>query len=112
MSDTRFAALSVRRLKPGSYDAFRTGWDAREQGGDHPPFITNIFHMRSPQDPDMVVSIGFAEGDPDEIQQFMSAPEWREVDAKRQAAMAPHVAETIVDGIFEVAEEIVPATLR
>ena len=112
MSDSKFAALSVLKLKPGSYDAFRKGWDAREQGGEHPPFITNIFHMRSPEDPDTVVSIGFAEGDPDEIREFMSAPKWRELDERRQAAMAPHVAETIVDGIFEVAEEIVPATLR
>ena len=108
----KFCALSVRKLKPGSWEAFRTGWDAREQGGDHPPFIKQIMHLRSTEDPDLVVSFGLAEGDPDEIQAFMSAPEWRELDARRQAAMAPHVAETIVDGVFTVAEEIIPAQLR
>jgi hypothetical protein len=112
MSEKTFAALSVRKLKPGAWEAFRKGWDAREQGGDHPPFIDRIYHMRDPQDPDRVVSIGFATGDPDEVREFMSAPEWRELDAKRQAAMAPHVAETYVDSVFEVIEEIVPATLR
>ncbi len=112
MTTEKKCALSVRRLKPGSWDAFRAGWDAREQGGDHPPFITKITHMRSTSDPDMVISFGIAEGDPDEIAAFMSDPEWRALDQRRQAAMAPHVEETIVDGIFEIVEEIVPATLR
>jgi hypothetical protein len=108
----KWCALSVRKLKPGSWEGFRAGWDAREQGGDHPPFIKQIMHLRSVDDPDLVVSFGLAEGDRDDVREFMSAPEWRELDARRQAAMAPHVAETIVDGVFEVAEEIIPAELR
>lgn len=112
MATDTMCALSVRRLKPGSWEAFRAGWDAREQGGDHPPFITKITHMRPKSDPDMVVSFGIAEGDPAEISAFMAALEWRELDERRQAAMAPHVEETIVDGVFEIIEEIVPATLR
>lgn len=112
MADDKWCALSVRRIKPGAWEDFRAGWDAREQGGDHPPFITRIMHLRSVEDPDLVVSFGLAEGDPAEFQAYMSAPAWRELDARRQAAMAPHVVETMVDGLFEVAEEIVPATLR
>lgn len=111
-TDQKLYALSVRRLKPGAWEAFRAGWDAREQGGDHPPFISKITHLRSANDPDLVVSFGIAEGDRDEMGAFLSAPEWRELDDRRAAAMAPHVEETIVDGVFDVIEEIVPATLR
>lgn len=111
MSD-KWCALSVRKLKPGSWEDFRAGWDARQQGGDHPPFIKQIMHLRSTTDPDLVVSFGIAEGDEAEVKAFMSAPEWRELDERRQAAMAPHVVETIVDGVFDVAEEIIPAALR
>ena len=107
----KWCALSVRRLKDGGWEGFRKGWDAREQGGDHPPFIKQIFHVRNVEDPNMVVSFGIAEGDGDEIREFMSQPKWRELDAKRQAAMAPHVEETLVDGVFEVIDEIVPAAL-
>ena len=112
MSKDQMCALSVRRLKPGSWEAFRAGWDAREQGGDHPPFITKITHLRSADDPNLVVSFGIAEGDRAEMAEFMGAPEWRALDERRRAAMAPHVEETIVDGVFDIIEEIVPATLR
>jgi hypothetical protein len=111
MATEKMCALSVRRLKPGSWDAFRAGWDAREQGGEHPPFISRITHLRSKDDENVVVSFGMAEGEPDEMAAFLQQPEWRELDARRQAAMAPHVEETIVDGVFEVIEEIVPASL-
>jgi hypothetical protein len=112
MPNDKICALSVRRLKPGSWEAFRAGWDAREQGGDHPPFISKITHLRSADDPDVVVSFGLAEGDRAEMAKFLSAPEWRELDQRRHAAMAPHVEETIVDGVFDIIEEIVPAELR
>jgi hypothetical protein len=105
----KWCALSVRRIKDGKWNEFRQGWDAREQGGDHPPFIKQIFHVRNVEDPNLVISWGLAEGDKNEIQSFMQQPEWRGLDERRHAAMAPWVEETLVDGIFEVVEEIVPA---
>ncbi len=107
----KWCALSVRKIKEGSWEEFRKGWDVEEHGGDHPPFIKQIFHVRSVDDPNMIVSMGIAEGDGEEIRSFMQQPLWRDLDAKRQAAMDPWVEETIVDGVFQVIDEIEPATV-
>jgi hypothetical protein len=105
----KWCALSVRKLKDGAWNDFRKAWDVTEYGENHPEWIRQIFHVRSVEDPNMIISWGLAEGDADEIKAFMSDAKWRDIDAKRQAAMAPYVKETIVDGVFEVIDEIVPA---
>ena len=96
-------ALSVRRLKPGNYDDFRAAWEPDE----FPSALQRAYHVRSVSDPDLVVSFGLLDGDASDVESFRQ--EVGEIEARRQAAMAPHVDELIVDGIFEVAEEVVPA---
>ncbi|MBV9804952.1 MAG: hypothetical protein JO130_17260, partial [Solirubrobacterales bacterium] len=44
--------LTARRLKPGTYDAFRAAWDP----GGIPPGWTAIYHCRDVEDPDVVIS--------------------------------------------------------
>src|SRR3954452_6957686 len=96
-------ALSVRRLKPGSYDDFRAAWEPDE----FPSALQRAYHVRAIGDSDLVASYGLIEGDASDVESFRA--EIGEVEAPRQAAMVAHVDELIVDGIFEVAEEVVPA---
>ena len=50
--------LTARRLKPESYDAFRTAWDP----GRPPDGWTHIYHCRDVADPDVVISFGLFDG--------------------------------------------------
>jgi hypothetical protein len=95
-------ALSVRKLKPGAYEDFRRAWEPDE----FPPGFQRAFHVRGIHDPDEVVSFGFIEGDASGLDSLRE--QIQDVEERRQAAMAPHVQELIVDGIFEVVDEVAP----
>ena len=96
-------ALSVRRLKPGSYDDFRAAWEPDE----FPRALKRAYHVRDVNDPDVVISFGLLDAEASEISSFRG--EIADVEDGRQAAMAPFVEELIVDGLYEVVEEVVPA---
>jgi hypothetical protein len=96
--------LSVRRLKPDSYDAFRQAWEP-ESGA--PPEIVRIYHVRSVNDPDVVTSFGLANMTSSDLDGFRERLSAEEND--RQRLMQEHVDELIVDDVFEVVEEIEPA---
>ena len=97
-------ALSVRRLKPGHYEEFRRAWEPDE----FPPPLTRAFHARRLDNPDEVVSYGLLDVDHDDIESVRAAIAETAEDG-RQAAMAEHVEELLVDAVFEVVEEVVPA---
>jgi hypothetical protein len=95
--------LSVRKLKPGAYDDFRRAW----QPDEFPPGFDRAFHVRGVRDPDEVISFGFIDGDAGDVDAIRA--QIGEVEARRQRAMAQYVEETVVDGIYVVADEVVPA---
>ena len=96
--------LSVRKLKPGSYEAFRQAWEP-ESGP--PPEIVRVYHVRSVNDPNVVISFGLANMTPSDMDGFRERLAGEEDD--RQRRMQEHVDELIVDDVFEVVEEIEPA---
>jgi hypothetical protein len=92
--------LTARRLKPGTYDAFRTAWDP----GQPPHGWTHIYHCRDVADPDVVISFGLFDG---------SVEELREAQARlgRQSQVdriGPHLEQVLLDGSYEVVEELSP----
>ena len=92
--------LTARRLNPGAYDEFRSAWNP----GAPPTGWTHIYHARDVQDPDVVISFGLFDGNLDEL---------REAQARlgRQSQVdrvEPHVADVLLDGSFEVVEELTP----
>jgi hypothetical protein len=95
-------ALSVRKLKPGTYDQFRAAW----QPDEFPDQLQRAYHVRDVRDPDTVISFGFLDADAGDIAEFRG--EVADIEERRQAAMAAYVDELIVDGLYEVAEEVVP----
>ncbi len=95
--------LTARRLKPGSYEAFRAAWDP----ADAPPEVIGrwrrIYHARDVDDEDVVLSFGLFDGTLDELRELQGqAGRGGQVDR-----IAPLVEEVLLDGSYEVVEEIV-----
>jgi hypothetical protein len=92
--------LTARRLAPDSYEAFRSAWDP----GATPTGWTRIYHCRHVSDPDVIISFGLFDGTLEELreaQQRLGRSE--QVDRIRS-----HVQEVLLDGSYEVIEELSP----
>ena len=97
-------ALTVRRLKPGSYDEFRRAWEP----DPYPEALTRAYHLRNQEHPDEVVSFGFLDVTAEELDRLRDDPAFLEAEGRRMARMAPFEAEVLVNSVFEVVEEVVP----
>jgi hypothetical protein len=96
---TMYSALTVRRLKPGTYDEWRKAW---WPDNDQTPENAEIYILRNRKDPDEIIAFGLIEGDIDQITAGFDEEEER----KRQEAMAPYIESIGADGIYEVIERI------
>lgn len=96
---TMYSALTVRKLKPGTYDDWRKAWWPEN---DQTPENAEVYILRNRKDPDEIIAFGLIEGDIDEIMSGFDEEEER----KRQEAMAQYIESTGADGIYEVIEHI------
>jgi hypothetical protein len=96
-----YCALTVRKLKPGSYDDWRRAWWP-ESGMDDMPEGSEVYIVRNMKDPDEVIAFGMFEGDLDELRASFDT----EDEQKRQEAMAPFIDSIGADGMYEVIEHI------
>lgn len=97
-----YAALTVRKLKPGTYDEWRKAWEPDEW----PDFVTKAYVLRNMNDPDEVIAFGFTESSPDEVR---GNPAMQEEEANRAQRMAQYVDSTGADGFYEIVDVIEPA---
>jgi hypothetical protein len=95
------AALTVRKLKPGTYDDWRKAWEPEEW----PDFVKKAYVLRNINDPDEVIAFGFTDSTPEEIRASGSMDEEQAARAER---MAQYVASTGADGFYEVVDVIEP----
>jgi hypothetical protein len=95
--------LTHRRLKPGTYDQYRRAWEPDQMPEG---VIETVYHVRSLQDPDEIISFGLADVGADDLPGLREKLGGDEAEARRQQRMAEFVESTGVDGIFEVVEEI------
>ena len=93
-----YCALTVRKLKPGTYDEWRNAWGSEEDI----PEGAEAYIVRNLKDPNEIVAFGLIEGDMDEIKATMDEDQ----DRARQEAMAPYIESIGADGIYEVIERI------
>jgi hypothetical protein len=96
--------LSHRRLKAGStFEDYRKAWEPEKipEGIEE-----RIYHARSLEDPNEIVSFGMIDVTPDQIGEVRAKFGDEDAEARRQARMAEHVEWTGVDKIFEVVEEL------
>ena len=87
---TMYAALTVRKLKSGSYDEWRKAW---EGDPDEMPEGGEVYILRNLTDPDEIIAFGLIEGDIDAIKGSFDEDKER----KRQEDMAPHIESTGAD---------------
>jgi hypothetical protein len=95
------AALTVRKLKPGTYDAWREAWQPEEW-----PEGVKGYILRSITDPDEVIAFGLFEGDIEDMKKMMEQPAMQASEAARQERMAVYVESTGADGVYEVVEKV------
>ena len=95
-------ALTVRTLKPDTFDDFRHAFMG-ELDTDNPPEGWVRFNMvRNVDNPDEVIAFGFFDGTADELRASAAQDDGR---AAQLAAIEPYVAATGADGLYEVVEE-------
>ena len=91
------AVFTARRLNAGHYDDFRKAWEPDEW----PQGFTGAYIMRDTADPDQITIIGLFDVSDDDAARLQADLEPSE--KARHERMAPHVAETLVSGLFDVA---------
>jgi hypothetical protein len=96
---TMYAALTVRKLKPGTYDDWRKAWEGDEE---EMPEGVQVYVLRNLKDPDEIIAFGMFEGDVEEMRSSFDV----EAEQKRQEAMAPYIESVGADGMYEVIERI------
>ena len=94
-------ALTVRTLKPGTFDQFREAFMGPIDPDNPPPGFVRFDMLRSTDNPDEVVCFGFFEGDADDLRR-QSAERGR---SDQQEAIAPFVESVGTDGLFEIVED-------
>ena len=94
-------ALTVRQLKPGTFERFAEEFGPRESEG--PPRGWIRFDMiRDLADENRVVTFGFFDGTLEELERSQAESGFEE----RRAAVDDIVDEVVVNGVFEVVREM------
>ena len=97
-------ALTVRQLKPGTFERFAEEFGPRQSEG--PPRGWVRFDMiRDLADENRVVTFGFFDGTLEELERSQSEGGYED----RRAAVDDLVDEVPVNGVFEVVRELTPA---
>jgi hypothetical protein len=90
------AVFTARRLNAGHYDDFRKAWEPDEW----PAGFKGAHVMRDTADPDQITIIGLFDVSDDEAARLQT--DLGPSEQARHDRMAPHIAETIVSGLFDV----------
>jgi hypothetical protein len=101
-------ALTVRRLKPGTFEAFREAFMSGLDPDAPPDRWVRFDMVRGTADPDEVVCFGFFDGTLADLRAQRGEGTEHDYEAQ-QAAIADLVLSTPVDGVFEVVEELAGA---
>jgi hypothetical protein len=96
--------LSVRKLKPDTFDEFREAWEPSPD--EYPPGFRRAYHIKRLGDRDEVVSFGLADMTVEQFESFRE--EHREAEERRQEAMRPYVEGIVIDAVYEVVDEVTP----
>jgi len=95
-----YCALTVRKLKPGTYDEWRQAW--WPESDDEMPEGGQVYVVRNLKDENEIIAFGLFTGEREELEKMMDP----EQEKKRQDAMAPFVDSVGADGVYEVIEQI------
>jgi hypothetical protein len=94
-------ALTVRTLRPGTFEQFREAFMAHENLDDPPPGYVRFNMVRNAESPDEVICFGFFDGGVDELRRTAAEHGY----AEQLEAIAPFVESIGADGLYEVVED-------
>ena len=94
-------ALTIRTLKPGTFEQFRESFMRYENVEDPPPGYVRFNMVRNAKNPDEVVCFGFFDGTVDELRRTAAEQDY----AEQLEAITPFVESVGADGLFEVVED-------
>ena len=94
-------ALTVRRIKSGSFDDFREAFMKDFDAGDPPEGWVRFNMVRNADDPDEVICFGFFDGSADDVRRTASEQGYDE----QLSRIEPYVESVGTDGLFEVVED-------
>ena len=97
-------ALTVRQLKPGTFERFAEEFGPRESDGT-PRGWVRFDMIRDLADENRVVTFGFFDGTLEELERSQAEAGYED----RRAAVEELVEEVPVNGVFEVVREMTPA---
>ncbi len=98
-------ALTVRRLKPGTFDEFREAFLSGMDPNSPPAGWVRFDMLRNADKPDEVITFGFFDGTADDGRR----DETDHGNAEQMEKIAPFVESVGADGLYEVIEEYAAA---
>ena len=96
--------ISVRQIKPGSYDEFRKAWTPDPW---HPK-LQRIEVFRNDEEPDQVLTVSYIDATKDELEAMRDDPAVLDSEARRMQRIAPFQQEVLLSGVYELVEEVSP----
>lgn len=96
------AAVTVRQIKPGSYEDFRRAWEP-DPGL---PKLRNAIVLRNDDNPDQVLTIGFFDTDAEGVDEIRDDPAVLRSEEARLRRIAEFEERVLLNGIYELVDEI------
>ena len=97
--------VTVRQIKPGSYDDFRAAWEP----DPWPAQLQRVEILRNDDDPDQVMTVGYVDVTPDELEAMRDeADDPRGRGRSGWSGSRPFEDRVLVNSIFELVEEVKP----
>ena len=98
--------LTVRTLKPGTFEQFREAFMRHEDLESTPPGYVRFNMIRGVENPDEVICFGFFDGTVDELRLVAGERGY----AEQLEAIAPLVESVGADGLYEIVEDFTTAS--
>jgi hypothetical protein len=95
-------AVTIRSLKPGSFERFREDWEPRPW----PPELERVVISRNDQDPDQVLTASFLNVSAERLETLREDPVVLGAEESRLARIAECEQALIYKGLFEVVEDL------
>jgi hypothetical protein len=99
-------ALTVRQLKPGTFDQFREAFMSGFDPDSAPEGWVRFNMIRNAENPDEVVTFGFFSGTADQLREPANRSEYEEQMKK----IEPYVESVGADGFYDVVEDVSAAS--
>jgi hypothetical protein len=95
-------AVTIRMLKPGSFERFREDWEPRPL----PPELARVLILRNDQDPNQVLTASFLDMSAERLDTLRDDPTLLAAEESRLARIDQYEEALIFKGFFEVVEDL------